>query len=195
MHDYVLSQQSTRANWDSLKTLLLGTIAQRDVIFANTINPTEKKTRKKFKEMCVLLTKEQEAIMMKPSRYTSKCWVPLSAQSGTTLWMTTASLKDGFSRTELHQLTNEARAGPRQCITSVFTYSQCVIRMQLSKASTTWIRRRASAVGATLILNRVIQTEVLGPTTVTIAFTRPKKSIISQIKINEKKEMKHSLYW
>ena len=64
-HDYVLSQQSAKANWDYLKTLLLGAIAQRDAISVDTINPTGKKTRKKFKEMCALLTKQQRAIMTK----------------------------------------------------------------------------------------------------------------------------------
>ena len=57
MHDYVLSQQSAKANWDSLEALLPAVIAQLDAISANTIDPAEKKSRKKYKEICVLLKK------------------------------------------------------------------------------------------------------------------------------------------
>ena len=65
MHDYVMSQQSVKANWDSLGALLPTAIAQRDAISVNTIDPAEKKSRKKYKEICVLLKKRQDAIMTK----------------------------------------------------------------------------------------------------------------------------------
>ena len=51
MHGYVMSQQSAKANWDSLEDLLPAAIAQRDAIYVNTIDPAEKKIRKKFKEI------------------------------------------------------------------------------------------------------------------------------------------------
>ena len=44
--DYVLSQQSAKANWDSLEALLPIAILQHDAISVNTINPAEKKKRK-----------------------------------------------------------------------------------------------------------------------------------------------------
>ena len=65
MHDYVLSQQSAKANWDALEALMPAAIAQRDAISANTIDPAEKKLRKKYKEICVSLKKRQDSIMTK----------------------------------------------------------------------------------------------------------------------------------
>jgi len=65
MHDYVLSQQGAKTNWDSLELLVPAATAQRDAISANTTDPAEKKLRKKYKEACVSLLKRQDAIMTK----------------------------------------------------------------------------------------------------------------------------------
>ena len=62
-HDYVLLQQSAEANCNSLEVLLPTDIAQRDAISAKTVDAAGKKTRRKFKEMCVLLKKQQDDIM------------------------------------------------------------------------------------------------------------------------------------
>jgi hypothetical protein len=65
MHDYIMSQQNAKANWDSLELLLPAAELQRDAISANTLDPAEKKTRKKFKDMCVSLKKRQDSIVTK----------------------------------------------------------------------------------------------------------------------------------
>jgi hypothetical protein len=134
-HDYVLSQQSAKANWDYLKTLLLGAIAQRDAISVDTINPTGKKTRKKFKEMCALLTKQQRAIMTKAfMMYQQMSGPALRAEWNdivrehcfTTGW----ALHDGTPPTQERGQTWKTLA---DC--SVSTCSQFVIRMHQSETS------------------------------------------------------------
>ena len=51
MHDYVLSQQSARANWYPLEALLPAAIVQCDAISVKTIEPAEKRSCKKCKEI------------------------------------------------------------------------------------------------------------------------------------------------
>ena len=65
MHDYVLSQQSAKANWESLEDLMPAAVAQYAAIPANTTDPAEKKQRKKFKEVVTALKKRQDSIMTK----------------------------------------------------------------------------------------------------------------------------------
>ena len=60
-----MSQQNAKANWDSLELLLPAAELQRSAISPNTLDPAEKKTRKKFKDMCVSLKKRQDSILTK----------------------------------------------------------------------------------------------------------------------------------
>ena len=46
-------QQNAKANWESLGALLPDAELQYNAISPNTIDPAEKKTHKKFKEMCI----------------------------------------------------------------------------------------------------------------------------------------------
>ena len=65
MHDYIMLQQNAKANWESLEALLPATDLQCDAISPNMIDPAKKKTRKKFKEMCISLKKQEDDIMVK----------------------------------------------------------------------------------------------------------------------------------
>ena len=49
-HSYVLSQQDAKANWKKINVLYLEAVKNRDAISVTTIDPTEKKNRKKYED-------------------------------------------------------------------------------------------------------------------------------------------------
>ena len=64
-HAYVMSQQDVKANWKKILVLFKAACVSRDALSANTVNPAEKKARKKFEDQAAVLKKRVEVIMTK----------------------------------------------------------------------------------------------------------------------------------
>ena len=58
-----MSQQDAKAKWKKILVLFKAACVSRDAISANTINPAEKKARKKFEDLASVLKKRAEVIM------------------------------------------------------------------------------------------------------------------------------------
>ena len=80
-HDYIMSQQDAKAKWKNICILRDATIAKRDAISANTIDPAEKKARKKHNDQVGLLLKRKDVIMTKAfTIYQQMCGPTLRAE-------------------------------------------------------------------------------------------------------------------
>ena len=80
-HSYVLSQQDAKPNWKKIEVLYLEAVKNRDAISANTIDATEKRTRKKHEDSSAVLLKRKDVIMTKAfTLYQQMCGPSLRAE-------------------------------------------------------------------------------------------------------------------
>ena len=75
-HSYVLSQQDAQPNWKKINVLYLEAVQNRDTISTNTIDATEKKTRKKYEDSSAMLLKRKDVIMTKAFTRGSRLFEP-----------------------------------------------------------------------------------------------------------------------